>query len=113
MKSHLLKTVGLQSRNKGKAAERDVVALAGEYGLEARRSWETAQSPDATARKCDVLLAGQPCQVKLSRGGFKGLYAALEGVAIAFLRADRKPWLVAVRATNLFGLLQRLNNTGD
>ena len=83
--------MGLHSRNKGKRAEREVVALA----------------VDPQARKCDVTIAGRPAQVKVSGNGFKAVYAALQDVDVAFLRADRKPWLAVLPADQLFALLSR------
>jgi hypothetical protein len=97
--------MGARSRNKGKRGEQEVVFLARSYGLDARRTWETASSSDPLARRCDVLLAGHPAQVKVAANGFRGLYAALEGVEMAFLRSDRRGWLVALRADDYLRLL--------
>lgn len=49
--------------------EREVVTLARSHGLEASRTWETAQHADPAVRCCDVLVAGRPCQVKRCAGG--------------------------------------------
>jgi hypothetical protein len=98
--------MGLKSRRKGANGEREIVALAGAAGLRAERTWHTAQSPDAEERCCDVLIAGQPAQVKIAADGFRALYAALEGVQLAFVRADRQPWLAVLPAEKLLRLLQ-------
>jgi hypothetical protein len=97
--------MGLHSRNKGKRAEREIVALARRYNLEAERSWHLAQSPDAVERHCDVQIAGLPCQVKVTADGFRALYEALDGVEMTFLRADRQHWLAVLPAERLLGLL--------
>jgi len=100
--------VGLKSRSKGKRGEREVVALAWQHGLVAHRTWNTAQSADATERCCDVLIEGLgPAQVKIVADGYKGLYDVLDGVELAFLRSDRHPWLAVLPATRLLDLLKR------
>jgi hypothetical protein len=101
-----LTAVGAHSRRKGANGEREVVALARAAGLESKRTWHLAQSPDAGERCCDLLIAGQPAQVKIAADGFRALYAALEGVELAFVRADRQPWLAVLPAEKLLRLLQ-------
>jgi len=98
--------VAARSRAKGRRGEQEVVRLARAAGLPAERTWHTAQSPDARERACDVLIAGHPAQVKIAADGFRALYAALEGVELAFVRADRQPWLVVLPAEKLLRLLQ-------
>ena len=97
--------MGLKSRQKGKRGEREVVALARAAGLPAERTWQTAQATDPTLRRCDVLVAGRKAQVKVAADGFRKLYAVLEGVELAFLRADRSPWLVVLPAEEFLRLL--------
>ena len=99
--------MGAHSKRKGKRAEREVVALARSAGLASTRTWHTAQASDPTERRCDVSIAGLPAQVKVAADGFRALYAALEGVEMAFLRADRRPWLAVLPAELLFVLLER------
>lgn len=79
--------------------------LARATGLEAVRTWHTAQSEDAAERRCDVLLNGRPAQVKVSGDGFAKLYDGLEAVEFLFVRADRRVWLAVVRAGELMKLL--------
>ncbi len=55
---------GRRSRAKGKRGEREIVRLARAAGLAAERTWHLAQSPSEIGRCCDVLIAGQPYQVK-------------------------------------------------
>ncbi len=98
---------GLRSRVKGKRAEREIVALAREHGLDAERTWQTAQAADPAARACDVLIAAKRAQVRVARRGFERLYGALDGVAFAFLREDRRPWLAVLPAEELLALLRR------
>lgn len=97
--------MGARSRTKGKRGEREIVALARTYGLDAERTWQTAQSGDPDTRRCDVRIAGRASQVKVQAEGFKALYDALEGVEMAFVRADRRPWLVVLKAEEYLRLL--------
>jgi len=99
--------MGLKSRRKGKRGEREIVVLARTHGLQAERTWHTAQASDPTVRRCDVRVAGRPAQVKVAANGFKSLYDALEDVEMAFLRADRCPWLAVLPAESLMALLAR------
>lgn len=99
--------MGAHSKRKGKRAEVEVVALARAAGLPSVRTWHTAQATDPTERRCDVLIAGRHAQVKVAADGFRVLYVALEGVEMAFLRADRRPWLAMLPAESLFALLER------
>jgi hypothetical protein len=98
--------VGAHSRSKGRRAEQVVVCLARATGLDAERTWHTAQAPDAAARCCDVRVAGQPCQVKRSRDGYRALYDGLQDVAGLFVRADSREWLTVVRAADYLKLLR-------
>lgn len=99
--------MGLLSKRKGRLAEQQVVQLARVAGLDAERTWHTAQSPDATERACDVRIAGRAAQVKVAADGFGSLYGALEGVELAFVRADRRPWLAVLPAERLLDLVRR------
>lgn len=99
--------MGSHSRTKGARAERELVRLARAAGLSAERTWHLAQSADPHERRCDVCIAGRPAQVKVAADGFAGLYAALDGVETAFVRADRRPWLVCLRAEDYLRLLKR------
>lgn len=101
--------MGLKSRSKGKRAERELVRLARQHGLDARRSWELAQSPDPSERRCDVTIAGRSAQVKIAGNGFRTLYEALEGVDLAFLRADRRSWIAVLPADEYLRLLRDCN----
>lgn len=98
--------MGARSRAKGKRGEREVVALARAAGLEAARTWHTAQSADAQGRACDVRIAGRPYQVKRQRDGFGALYDGLSNVAGLLVRADGCPWLVVLAAEDYLRLLR-------
>jgi len=97
--------MALKSNREGKRAERDIVGLARAAGLTAQRTWHTAQDADPQVRCCDVVIGGRRAQVRVRAHGFKALYDALEGVDIAFLRADRQPWLAVLPADRLLALL--------
>jgi hypothetical protein len=71
------------SRNKGKRGEREVVALAKQHGLQAQRTWQTAQSASPSERTCDVRIEGRTAQLRIRADGFGLVYDALEAVEIA------------------------------
>ena len=96
--------MGLRSKRKGKRGKREVVSLARQHGLPAERTWATAQATDPTLRRCDVEVAGRLAQVKVALDGFRTLYEALNGVEMAFLRADRRPWLAVLPAEEFLRL---------
>lgn len=100
--------MGLKSRSKGKRGEREIVALALSAGLEAERTWHTAQSPNAAERCCDVRIAGQPYQVQIGKDGFGRIYRELAGVRGFVFRRDRGEWLIALRLADYFDLLRGL-----
>lgn len=104
--------MGLRSRRKGADGERSIVSLARQHGLTAERTWHTAQASDSRARCCDARIAGLAAQVKIAADGFTTLYAALDGVEIAFLRSDRREWLVVLRADRFFELLGEKGKEG-
>jgi len=97
--------VGAHSRAKGKRGEREVVTLARAAGLPAKRTWHTAQDADPLVRCCDVMICGHRAQVRVRASGFRPVYEVLTGVEIAFLRADRQPWLAVLPAERLLALL--------
>ena len=104
--------MGLKSKRKGRLAEQEVVRLARAVGLPAERTWQIAQATDSTLRRCDVLVAGRKAQVKVAADGFRKLYAVLEGVELAFLRADRSPWLILLPAEEYLRLLAEQEGNG-
>ena len=104
--------MGLKSKRKGRLVEQEVVRLARQHGLPAERTWATAQAVDSTLRRCDVLVAGHKAQVKVAADGFRKLYEVLEGVELAFLRADRRLWLVVLPAEDYLRLLAERANDG-
>ena len=85
------------SRRKGAAGEREIVTLARGLGLVAERTWQTAQDPDPCKRACDVLIEGEPYQVKRLARNLAWAYKPLEqGVKGVLVRADGKHWLAIV-----------------
>lgn len=106
-------TMGLRSKRKGKRGKREVVSLARQHGLPAERTWATAQATDPTLRRCDVEVAGRLAQVKVASDGFRTLYEALNGVEMAFLRADRRPWLAVLPAEEFLRLLTERAEDND
>ncbi len=97
--------MGMKSRRKGKTAEREIVSLARLHGLEARRTWQSAQHDDPRERACDVTITGRRCQVKVSADGFRQLYAGLESVDILFARSDHHRWLAVLDGEKFLKLL--------
>ena len=94
------------SRSKGKRGEREVVRLARSGGLEAERTWHTAQSPDAAERVRDVQIGDSFYQVQITKDGFECIYRELAGVRGFIFRRDRGEWLVALRLADYFELLR-------
>lgn len=92
-------------RRKGASGEREVVSLSRKVGLEARRTWETAQS--RINPECDVVISDRnfPFQVK-RRKNFKFLYDSLKGVHGTFLRGDNQSWLALLPAEEFLKLLK-------
>ena len=99
---------GNTSRRIGKKAERELVLLARQAGLDAERLWYRAQDPDPIRRKQDLEIEGMPVQVKKQYSAFRKIYSALEGVELACIRSDKQPWLGVMRADALFELLYQL-----
>ncbi len=95
-----------RNREKGQEGEREIVHMAQAAGLYAERSWRAAQSRYENVRSIDVLIEGEPFQVKLSKG-FSLLYKALLGVSGLFVRQPHKEWVVVIPARQYFALLKR------
>ena len=100
------KKVGRRSKEVGKTTEREVVRKAKAYGLPTRRTWQKAVDEDPGARVCDVVIAGEPFQVKYRGKGFQFLYGALEGVRGLFLRASGERMLAVVDADHYLSLVR-------
>lgn len=95
------------SRRKGAQGEREIVTLARGIGLPAERTWQTAQHPDPCKRACDVLIEGEPYQVKRLARCLLWAYEPLEqGVKGVLVRADGKPWLAIVPAGEYLEMLK-------
>jgi len=105
--------MGLRSRRKGRRAEQEIALLARAAGLAAQRTWHTAQDADPLVRCSDVTIGGCRAQVRVRGDGFKAVYDALEGVEMAFLRADRQPWLAVLPAERLLALLANERSPSD
>src|SRR5271154_2765468 len=105
--------MGLKSRRKGRRAEQEIVVLAHAAGLPAKRTWHTAQDADPLVRCCDVMICGLRAQVRVRTDGFKAVYDAMDGVEIAFVRADRQPWLAVMSASRVFELLKCEGGSGE
>jgi Holliday junction resolvase len=102
--------MGMKSRRKGRRAEQEIVRLARQNGLDATRTWHTAQAANPHVRRCDVTIAGRTAQVRVRGNGYKAVYDALEEVEIAFLRADGRPWLAVLPAERLLALLAQVRD---
>jgi len=97
--------MGKFSRSKGLRAERELVGIAQEHGIPARRvplSGAQAGYPD------DVILGPpgdeQRVEVKARANGFALLYGALEDALVVAFRSDRKGWLVALTLDDFLAL---------
>nr|PZN07691.1 MAG: hypothetical protein DIU64_11895 [Caldicoprobacter oshimai] len=88
--------MGKKSRNKGMAAEREVVNLLEKHGCKAQRT-APLQAAKGAESGADVLLDDTyRIEVKRRRDGFSSLYKWLESADFLFLRADRKQYIVAM-----------------
>src|SRR5512147_394005 len=105
--------MGKSQRTKGKAAEREVVNLAREFGLQARRTWHLADSELPFERCCDVEISGKAHQVKRRKRAYSDLYEALRGVRAAFVRADGREWLVVLPAKQYLAQMRYDEIFGD
>uniref|UniRef100_A0A7C1F7T2 Holliday junction resolvase n=1 Tax=Ammonifex degensii TaxID=42838 RepID=A0A7C1F7T2_9THEO len=92
---------GKAPKRKGDAAEREICKLLGGE----RTYWQPGREkkPDTI----DVPYLGHG-EVK-RRKRFDMLYAWLEGVDFVALRADRKPWLVILRAEDVKQLIDEMD----
>ncbi|MGH9525042.1 MAG: hypothetical protein ACRD2F_00075 [Terriglobales bacterium] len=102
---------GRASRAKGRRAEQEAVNLCRAAGLEAVRCWWLARAENPEHRRYDLLLTlpdGRTLgvQVKRRKAGLAAIYEAVDGVAFALLREDGKPWIAAMPAERLLGLLR-------
>ena len=98
-----------RNREKGQEAEREIVNMAKSAGLCAERTWTAAQSQYANVRSVDVVIEGEPFQVKLSKG-FARAYKEMFGVSGLFIRQPQKDWVVVVPARQYFTLLRHATN---
>jgi hypothetical protein len=103
---------GRRNREKGKEAEREIVKLAKAAGLFAERTWTSAYGQEKLSRVVDVVIEGEPFQVKLTKG-FGGVFKEMLGVSGLFIRQPHKEWVVAVPARQYFALLKRALGTHD
>ena len=99
--------MGLKSKRKGKRGEREVVALARRYGVDASREWHRATSTDQNDRVRDIQVAGDYYQVQVSANGFQRIYQELRGVRGYFFRQNRGEWVVALRAADYLALVSK------
>lgn len=117
--------MGRRSRDKGARAEREIVNLLRDKGIEARRvplSGAARGFPDdviVTTRKRQVWNpAGlstrittkkdeERFEVKARADGFKLLYRWIDDSYGLFLHADRKEWLVVMRVEDFADLVKR------
>ncbi len=100
---------GRRNRRKGKEAEREVVNMALKAGLIAARAWTTAYSKYEKDRVIDVVIEGEPFQVKLTKG-FGRVFKEMVGVSGLFIRQPKKDWLVVIPARMYFTMLRHATN---
>lgn len=88
--------MGKASRNKGKRGEREVVNLLKAAGHHAQRT-APLQAHSGDDSGADVLLDDKyKIEVKRRKNSFKTLYDYIENVDFAFMRADRRKYIVAM-----------------
>lgn len=76
---------GKSPRRKGFQAEREVVQIAKEFDLDARRT--------PCSQGVDVWIGNRSCSVKRRKRGMEWAYKELEKNEVVLFRADKKPWL--------------------
>ncbi len=103
-------SMAAKSRRKGARAEREVIELARQHGLQAERTWKNAQAADSRERVRDVKIGPDFYQVRVEAKGFARMYREMEGVRKFFFRRDRGKWLVTLRAQNFLRLLAAARN---
>lgn len=98
-----------RNREKGKEGEREVVNMAKAAGLIAERAWTTAYSKYDKDRVIDVVIEGEPFQVKRTQG-FGRVFKEMLGVSGLFIRQAREEWMVVIPARQYFTLMQHATN---
>ena len=111
---------GRLSKNKGKAGEREVVALLRQHVFEARRGQQFAgggDSPDVihnlpVAEDCHI-------HIEVKRTEQLPLWAALDqansdappgDIPVVFHRKNNKPWVVVLSARDFLTIMRRLKD---
>jgi hypothetical protein len=93
-----------RSKQKGSRFEREIVHLAQEFMLEAKR---VPLSGAAEGFKDDIIIDNMRYEAKSRASGFKQIYNWLEPCFGLFLRADYNEPLVVLRAKDFMEILQQ------
>ena len=116
MKPRSKSTIGKHARNKGKVGEREWAAWLNAHGIEARRGQQFAGGPDSP----DVVggFVGTHCEVK--RREALNIHDAIERattdaspgeVPYVAHRRNGKPWLITIRAEDVFAFAEAVTKT--
>lgn len=105
--------MGKVSREKGKRGEREVVNLLKAEGHQAQRT-APLQAANGDSSGADVLLDDMyQIEVKRRKNGFKSLYDYLDGMDFAFMRADRRKYIVAMSVETFLELYKKAKERGE
>ena len=105
--------MGMMSKRKGRSGEREAAELLRAHGFQARRGVQFAGGPDSPDIVHDI--PGIHLEVKRTEA-FR-LYAALEqakadrkdgDIACVLHRANQRPWVVVLEATDFLSILRAL-----
>lgn len=105
--------MGKASRDKGKRGEREVVNLLKKAGHQAQRT-APLQAHSGNESGADVLLDDKyRIEVKRRKNGFKQVYDYVENVDFAFMRADRRKYIVAMSIETFLELYSKAKESGE
>jgi len=106
--------MGMKSKRKGTAGERELAHYLSTAGHPARRGRQYSGDPDAP----DVIAPSIPFHIECKRVERFNAYAALEqaeadadGPALVAHRRNGKPWLAVVRLDSLLSILDYIEET--
>lgn len=100
------------NKRRGNDLEREIVNLAMEKGLPAKRAWGSNGQALGEHETVDLLLAGLKIQAK-RRKALAGFLQVPEACDAVIFRQDRKPAMVLMSLERLFELLKKEENDGE
>ena len=102
--------MGKKSRDKGYRGEYNLMKKLQEAGIEAYR---VPLSGATKHFKHDLIVSGEPAEVKVRANGFKEIYKWLEGVKYLFIKRDRDKYLVVMRLDDFIRFSKAMQSSKD